>query len=509
MLHQEKNRLMLILALGIVSLSMLIHLLHRVFHMFEDYLILNQMNIVPDHLQILLNLLFVIPIVLGLATVYIFFSKSRFTSYIPLLNTLTLTFASISIIAGGNGMVEYHFSIFMVLAIISYYESIRLIIISTIIFAMQHFLGYFFAPELICGTADYHFGLLMIHAIFLILTSSATILQIFAKKKHTTRLEHENAAKEKSLQQVLSNVAEASQRIINTSSTLSENVQKTTADNHRIIDTMHQVTTSTQQQSSATKESALVMNEMSIGIQRIAESTNIISEQSQLTVQASRDGELTVDSAVEQMNAIQQSVQELSDTIAMLRERTDQIDQVVQVIREISDQTNLLSLNATIEAARAGEHGDGFAVVANEVRKLANQTQDSAKEITELIQTIHAGTDATVGAMDVGIESVGSGIEAVHKVGAAFQHIVKGSERIASQIADLSATAEQMSASGQQVSATVETVSSIAASNESTTNSVAQSINEQQSGIEQTSQAAETLMKLADELELLTKKFSQ
>lgn len=508
MAKQDKTRFMLILSLGVVALSVAIHLLHRVYNVFGNYLLLNNMNTVPDHLISVLNILFVIPILLALTSVYIQLKETGITKYIPLLHTLTLTFGSISIIAGGNGMVEYHFSIFMVLAIISYYESIKLIVISTVIFACQHLLGYFIAPELICGTNNYHFGLLMIHAIFLIFTSGATILHISTKKKYTMKLEKENEEKEKGLRQVLSNLSLASKKIKDTSTTLSENVKITTMENVRIMDAMHEVTTSTQHQSAATKESSVGMTEMSIGTQKVAESSGIILEQSQLTVQAANDGNKYVESAVFQMEVIHQSVQELADTIMMLRERTNRIDQVVQVIGTISDQTNILSLNAAIEAARVGEQGKGFAVVADEVRKLAKQTRDSAEEITELVRSIHKGTDATVGAMDVGIKSVSDGIEAVHQVGESFKNIFNGSELIASQIAELSAIAEEMAASGQQVSAAVETISFIAENNESKIRTVAHSIEEQQKGIEETSAVSDTLLKMSDELEELMKKFT-
>ncbi|WP_165921218.1 methyl-accepting chemotaxis protein [Paenibacillus albiflavus] len=508
MLKQDKNRIMLILSIGVMGLSAVVHLLHRVYNIFGDYLFFNKMNAVPGRFLFLLNIIFTIPILLGLISVVITFTNSRYKKYLPLLNTLTLTFGSISIIAGGNGMVEYHFSIFMVIAAISYYESIPLILISTVIFAVQHFAGYFFAPELLCGTSNYHFGLLMIHAIFLILTSGATILQVYTKKKYTLQLEKENEIKAKDLKHILSNIAVASKQIIDTSTTLSINIKKSTMESQNIVDTMQQVTTTAQQQASATKESATAMNEMSTGIQKVAETSNYISEHSRSTVQVAKNGDKIVESAVVQMSTINQSVQELSDTIMMLRERTDKIDEIVQVIGSISRQTNLLSLNAAIEAARAGENGKGFAVVAGEVRKLAEQSQESAKEIAELIHEIHVSTDATVEVMIAGIHNVSTGIKVIHEVGQSFENIVKDSELIASQIEEMSAIAEEMSASSQQVSASVEEVSAIAEHNESAASMVAHSMEEQQKGIEMILDVSDTLMKLADELEDLVAKFS-
>lgn len=508
MLKQDKNLLMLILSLGVVCLSIIVHVLHRGFHLFSDYLIFNNINALPNHLQGALNLLFVIPIVLVLISIFITIKNSRFKEHLPLLNTLTLTFSSISIIAGGNGMVEYHFTIFMVIAIIAFYESVSLILISTVIFALQHFLGYFFAPELLCGTSDYHFWILMIHAFFLLLSSGATILQITTKKRYTRKLEMENEIKEKDLKQILSNLALSSKQIIQTSNILSENVKVTMAESNCIIDTIQQITSASKQQSAATKESSISMIEMSVGIQKVAEASNLIFENSSSTVQLAKNGDQTVASTVLQMNEIQQSVQALSETIMMLREKTYKIDEIVKVISSISEQTNLLSLNAAIEAARAGEQGKGFAVVANEVKKLAEQTQGSAKEITGLINEIHRGTNATVEAMDTGIQNVNTGIEIVNQVGDSFANIVQGSEHIAGQIEEMSAIAEEMSASSQQVSSSVEEVSTIAENNESTTIQVAQSLEQQQRGINEISEVSNTLLLLAAELEKLIVKFS-
>lgn len=508
MIHQDKNQLMLILSLAIVGLSILIHLLHRSFQLFGDYLILNHINAVPDHLSVLLNVLLLIPILLGLTSVFIHVKETELKKHLPLLHTLTLTFSSISLIAGGNGLVEYHFSIFMVLAILSYYESVRLILISTVIFAIQHFFGYFLTPELICGTSDYHFGLLMIHAIFLILSSGATILQIRAKQTHTDKLKKENELQENELKQILSNLALTSKQVINTSKILVKDVEKTIMQSNHITETMQQVAEGAEQQSLATKESAGAMNEMAIGIQRVAESANIVSEQSKSTVQVAKNGEETVELAVKQMDFINESVTQLSATITMLGTRTQTIDEIVQVITSIAEQTNLLALNAAIEAARAGEHGKGFAVVADEVKKLAEQSQSSAKEITQLINEIHVGTNDAVKAMNVGIKDVNVGIEVVHKAGASFTDIVQASELIAVQIEETSAIAEEMSASSQQVSASVEEVSRIADASASNTNLAAHSTEEQIKVIKGILYVSDDLKKLAEELEQLIMKFS-
>lgn len=508
MVNQDKNRLMLLLSLGTVGLSIIVHLLHRSFHLFHDYLLLNNINGIPVNLQLLLNVLLLVPILLGAVSILIYFKETKWKKHLPLLNTLTLTFSSISIIAGGNGMIEYHFSIFMVIAAIAYYESVKLILISTVIFAIQHFLGYFLVPEIVCGTSDYHFGLLMIHAIFLVFTSVATTLQILAKKAHLIRLEKERNVHEQNLAEIMSKLTATSAKVVDTSKTLAENVEQTMIESDQITTTMQQVAAGTEQQSLTAKESATAINEMAEGIQKLVRAANMVSDQSKSSVGVARKGEATIGISVEQMGLIGQSVRTLAETITMLGKRTEKIDEMVQMITSISEQTNLLALNAAIEAARAGEQGKGFAVVAEEVRKLAEQSRYSAEEITQLIHEIHVGTKDAVEAMKVGMKDVDMGIEVVHKSGESFEHIVNSSENIYLQIEEMYSIAEQLSVSTNQVLASAEEVSKITNTISSNMNIVAGSANEQIKALEGNMTVSQTLNNLAEELEELIIKFS-
>lgn len=507
MADKQKNRLMLLFSFGVVLLSIITHVLHRSFNMFQDYLVFNHMNGVPENLVILLNILFFLPIILLISTYIIYIKHPDYHKYIPFLNMLTLTFSSISIIAGGDGMVEYHFSIFMVLAIIAYYESVNLILISTIIFAIQHFLGFFVAPELLCGTSDYTFGLLMIHAVYLIFTSVATIMQIETKKQNTNKLMIEKMEREQELKEVLNNLKSTSNRVVETSQNLAANVAHTIMESDHITEKMEEVAQGTEQQSLSSKESATAMDEMAIGIQKVAEAANVVSEQSKATVMEARNGEKAIDGAVKQMDLISHSVRNLSSTIALLVEKSKQIDEILKVITTISNQTNLLALNAAIEAARAGEHGKGFAVVADEVRKLAEQSRISAKEITELIREIQDDTDKAVEAMKIGTKDVENGLEIVHHTGVSFRNIVAASETVAVQIEEMSSIAEQMSASSEEVTASVDEVARIASTNAESTQSVAQSTKKQVEAFKGISDVSTNLKLLAVELQDLIHKF--
>ena len=505
--ENQKNRLMLLFSLGVVLLSIVTHLLHRSFNLFDDYLVFNHMNGVPPNLVLLLNVLLILPISLFIISFFIHVKLPAFHKYLPLLNMLTLTFSSISIIAGGDGMVVYHFSIFMVIAIIAYYESVTLILISTVIFAIQHFLGFFAAPELLCGTTEYTFGLLMIHAIYLIFTSAATIMQIVAKKQYTTKLLKEKEVQEQELTEILINLKSTSNRVVQTSEDLAASVSHTIMASDHITEKMEEVAHGTEQQSLASKESATAMDEMAIGIQKVAQSANVVSEQSNSTVKEARIGEKSIEDTVKQMDLISNSVHNLSSTITLLGEKSQQIDEILKVITTISEQTNLLALNAAIEAARAGEHGKGFAVVADEVRKLAEQSRTSAKEITELIREIQTDTDNAVEAMRIGTRDVENGLEIVHHTGTIFNNILTASEAVAIQIEEMSAIAQEMSASSEQVSASVDEVARIATTNAENTHSIAVSTKEQSGALKDISNVSTNLNSLAVELQELIHKF--
>lgn len=221
---------------------------------------------------------------------------------------------------------------------------------------------------------------------------------------------------------------------------------------------IHQVTESLEYQTVSSTESARVMEEMATGIQRAAESASTISTKSEDTLSQTQSGRSLIQQAVSQMQHINQTVGSSAEVVTRLGARSQEIGQIVSVISEITEQTNLLALNAAIEAARAGEAGRGFAVVADEVRNLAEQSKEAATKIVNIIQLTQGDTKQAVEAMTKGTMEVATGVQVIDNVGNVINEIVESTKLVSEEIQESSAVYEEMSASSEEVNATVDEI---------------------------------------------------
>ena len=181
-----------------------------------------------------------------------------------------------------------------------------------------------------------------------------------------------------------------------------------------------------------------------------------------------------VQGAAAEMSKIADSVNQSSHFIERLGEHSNQISAIVNVIKEIADQTNLLALNAAIEAARAGEQGRGFAVVADEVRKLAERTARSTEEITAMIGSIQDGTQHAVASMQEGSARVIEGVAMANRAGESMSQISSGANQVISAVSDISSALREQSTASNQVAQNVERIARMTEENSVAANEIAE-----------------------------------
>jgi len=309
------------------------------------------------------------------------------------------------------------------------------------------------------------------------------------------------------LRVIIHDVNLTSEQVASSSEELMASSEQTTEATHQVVLSIQEVANSIEVQGRNTEESANAMSEITVGVQRIADSSGTVAESA---VEASNQaiiGNEYVQKVVSQMTMIHETSIETSVVMGELENRTNEINNIIEVITNIAEQTNLLALNAAIESARAGEHGKGFAVVADEVRKLAEQSRTSANHIAEIIQLVQNDTAKAVNMTNKGNEVVESGLHLVEETGKSFEEILKSIEEVNAQTQELSAVSEEMSASVQQVSASIEEVANLATKSTNNVTEIASSSEEQLATLEEVTSSASALSTMADELSGLVKRF--
>jgi methyl-accepting chemotaxis protein len=247
-----------------------------------------------------------------------------------------------------------------------------------------------------------------------------------------------------------------------------------------------------EQNQQVTQISAAI-EEMSSSIIEVARKSAEAAENAQESGKVAEEGGKVVTETIQGMNEISDAVTASAASVSELGKRGDQIGQIIEVINDIADQTNLLALNAAIEAARAGEHGRGFAVVADEVRKLADRTTEATEEIGESITAIQTETGQAVERMNAGTEQVKVGVDKATQAGRSLEKIVTGAQDVATMIRSIAAAAEQQSAASEQVSKGVQSVSAVT--------------NQSAEGASQAAMAASQLSTKAEQLQALVGRF--
>ncbi len=306
----------------------------------------------------------------------------------------------------------------------------------------------------------------------------------------TARMEGEYRGNYKNLQDHTRLLGESLEKVI---SEVRESVEVTASSSTEISASIEQMAAGAQEQSAQAIEVAGAVEEMAKTIMETTKNTGALADAAKESRRIAGEGGDVIGQTIEGMDRIAQVVKMSSEKIQRLGKSSSEIGEIIQVIDDIADQTNLLALNAAIEAARAGEQGRGFAVVADEVRRLAERTTKATKEIAEMIQRIQAETGEAVGAIDAGNAEVERGKKLADKAGEALREIVQGSDKVADLVSQVAAASEQQSTAAEQISRNIEGISSVSS--------------ESASGTQQIANAANDLNRLTENLRILISRF--
>lgn len=304
------------------------------------------------------------------------------------------------------------------------------------------------------------------------------------------------------LKGMLLSVKQASQIILSSMQQLSGAIEESNASMSGISTSINEIALGMQENASAVEETTASVQEIAGSAESVASSSQKAVEETTSTQHSAEKGNEAVEQVIDSIMDVSQSSVEVSKTIGELEVSSNQIGSILELISGISNQTNLLALNAAIEAARAGEYGSGFAVVAEEIRKLAEQSNSSVKDISVLIKGIQQKTNQVVSTVTEQEQKIHQSVEKAEAIGHNVRDILQSVSSVVNRINDIASSSEEQAAATEQMSRSMDSVSKVSDKVARNAAEIGSSVEEQVSTLEEigaTTEEIASMLKMLDD----------
>lgn len=312
---------------------------------------------------------------------------------------------------------------------------------------------------------------------------------------------------QRNFKEMVQQITNTSDVIRNQSTILTQTASEISEGSQQISATMQELSGGAELQAESSLELAELMDNFSKNIQHTSKNGDEISSTTKQVLELTNQGRSLMTISVNEMSMIHKIVKDSVDKVTYLDEQAKQITGMIKVIQDIAEQTNLLALNAAIEAARAGEHGKGFAIVANEVRKLSEQVKHSISDITQTVNGIQQGSKQVTVSLQEGYEKVSSGAKQIQTTGKTFEEITNSVSNMVEKINVITTNLSHINNQTTTIHSVVENIASISEDSAAGIEETAVSSQQTNSSMEQISNNAKTLEHLSKDLNDLVRQF--